>query len=299
MTHGSLFSGEGGFDLAAERAGWQNAFHCEINPFPSKILNYYWPNATAYTDITKTDFTEWRGKIDVLTGGFPCQSYSLAGKRLGTADTRHLWPQMLRAVREIRPRWVVGENVRGLINWDGGLVFDQVQSDLEAEGYTVIPFLLPACGVNAPHRRERIWFVAHSNKCAERSSGKSESTESNRCKNNDEQELRRVQAKQHTGCDDVLRYVADTIIINTGIQVNRWCNEKTLIRTAGYDKPSAWQNFPTQSPVCGGDDGLPAELDGITFPKWRGESIKAHGNAIVPEVAFQIFETIDLFEMLY
>ncbi|WP_366925852.1 DNA (cytosine-5-)-methyltransferase [Acinetobacter sp.] len=142
--------------------GWDNAFHCEINPFCVHILKHYWPNAKTYNDITRTDFTPWAGKIDILTGGFPCQPYSVAGKRLGKEDERHLWPDMLRAIREIKPRWVVGENVRGLVNWSNGLVFDEVQSDLESAGFKVLPCLLPACGVNAPHRRERIWFVAYS-----------------------------------------------------------------------------------------------------------------------------------------
>jgi DNA (cytosine-5)-methyltransferase 1 len=161
MTHGSLFSGIGGFDLAAQWMGWNNVFHCEWNEFGQKVLKHYWPKSISYGDITKTDFTIHRGRIDILTGGFPCQPYSSAGKRLGKADDRHLWPEMLRAIREIQPRWIVGENVRGLTNWNGGLVFDEVQADLEAQGYEVTPFLLPACAVDAPHRRDRIWFVAH------------------------------------------------------------------------------------------------------------------------------------------
>jgi DNA (cytosine-5)-methyltransferase 1 len=161
MKHGSLFSGIGGFDLAAEWMGWENVFHCEWNEFGQRVLHHYWPQAIQYNDITKTDFTIHRGAIDILTGGFPCQPYSAAGKRLGKEDERHLWPEMLRAIREIQPRWVVGENVRGLTNWNGGLVFDEVQSDLEALGYEVLPFLLPACAKDAPHRRDRIWFVAY------------------------------------------------------------------------------------------------------------------------------------------
>jgi DNA (cytosine-5)-methyltransferase 1 len=126
MNHGSLFSGIGGFDLAAQWMGWQNVFHCEWNPFGQKVLHHYWPKAIQYHDITKSDFTIHRGSIDILTGGFPCQPYSTAGKRLGKEDERHLWPEMLRAIREIQPRYVVGENVRGLTNWNGGLVFDEV-----------------------------------------------------------------------------------------------------------------------------------------------------------------------------
>jgi len=171
MNHGSLFSGIGGFDLAAEWMGWENIFHCEWNEFGKKVLKYYWPNAISYDDITKTDFTIHRGQIDILSGGFPCQPYSAAGKRLGTADDRHLWPEMLRAIREIQPTFVVGENVRGLTNWNGGLVFDQVQADLENEGYEVLPFLLPACSIGAHHRRDRIWFIAHLHKVAEKCMG--------------------------------------------------------------------------------------------------------------------------------
>lgn len=137
LTHGSLFSGIGGFDLAAEWMGWENVFHCEWNEFGQRILKYYWPKAISYGDITKTDFSIHRGKIDILTGGFPCQPYSSAGKRLGKEDDRHLWPEMLRAIREIQPRYIVGENVYGLTNWNGGLVFNEVQVDLENEGYKV------------------------------------------------------------------------------------------------------------------------------------------------------------------
>ena len=114
MTHASLFSGIGGAELAASWIGWENKFHCEINPFGRKILDYYFKESKSYEDITKTDFTEWKGKIDVLTGGFPCQPFSLAGKRKGNTDERYLWTEMLRVIQEIHPTWVVGENVGGI-----------------------------------------------------------------------------------------------------------------------------------------------------------------------------------------
>ena len=115
MTHGSLFSGIGGFDLAASWMGWKNAFHCEIDEFCSRVLKYHFPDSEHYGNIKTTDFTRWRGKIDVLSGGFPCQPFSLAGRRRGAEDDRYLWPEMLRAVREIRPTWIVGENVDGIL----------------------------------------------------------------------------------------------------------------------------------------------------------------------------------------
>jgi len=248
MRHGSLFSGIGGFDLAAEWMGWENVFHCEWMPFPRKVLHYYWPKSISYEDITKTNFTIHRGDIDILTGGFPCQPYSSAGKRLGKEDERHLWPHMLRAIREIQPSWVVGENVRGLTNWNGGLVFDEVCSDLENLGYQVAPYLIPACATNAPHKRERIWFVAYS----------------------DCQMLEYRDRKGTTG--------------GRTIQKERI---KSFICTKG------WETFPSVSPVCNGDDGLSDRLDSITFSKWRKESIKGGGNAIVPQVALQIFRVIE------
>ena len=115
MTHASLFSGIGGAEIAATWMGWTNIFHCEINPFGRKVLEYWYPNSTSYEDITKTDFSEWRGRVDVLTAGFPCQPFSVAGQRKGADDDRYLWPQVVRAVHEIRPAWVVGENVAGIL----------------------------------------------------------------------------------------------------------------------------------------------------------------------------------------
>jgi DNA-cytosine methyltransferase len=160
MKHGSLFSGIGGFDLASEWMGWENVFHCEWMEFPRKVLDYYWPNADSHIDICKTDFKKYEGTIDIISGGFPCQPFSLAGKRKGTDDERYLWGEMLRAIQEIKPKFVIAENVFGITNIDGGLVFEQVCLDLEAEGYEVQPFIIPAAAKNAPHRRDRCWFIA-------------------------------------------------------------------------------------------------------------------------------------------
>ena len=256
MKHGSLFSGIGGFDLAAEWMGWENIFHCEWMPFPRQILKYYWPNSISYENICTTDFTIHRGKIDLISGGFPCQPYSTAGKRKGKEDERHLWPEMLRAIREIKPRWVVGENVRGLVSWSDGLVFEEVQSDLEAEGYEVQPFLLPACGLNAPHRRDRIWFVAHS-LCERYSRSTSTRIEEN------ERRIIHNENRKHTG----------------------------------ENKKTDWNNWPNQPYVLLRDNGFPGGLDNKTFSTIRRESIKGAGNAIVPQVALQIFKAIEEYEL--
>jgi DNA (cytosine-5)-methyltransferase 1 len=367
MRHGSLFSGIGGFDLAAEWMGWENIFHCEWNKFGQQVLKYYWPKAISYEDITKTDFTIHRGNIDIITGGFPCQPYSSAGKRLGKEDERHLWPEMLRAIREVQPSWVVGENVRGLTNWNGGMVFDEVQAELEAQGYEVLPFLLPACAVNAPHRRDRIWFVAHSKSngwngrerkqrerieinqwefCEHKTKGWDEiraesqrySKEGNasntngnglnECNGNNEVNTseRGFNALGYINEGNGDGDVADTLRIRSGeswerrqseqfdedgIERRVISNPKSIRQEYALEngelegrrlrqpnKRNAWDSFPSVSPICIGDDGLSDRLDSITFPKWRQESIKAGGNAIVPQVVHQIFKAIQEYERI-
>ena len=293
MTHGSLFSGIGGFDLAAEWAGWQNVFHCELNPFSQKVLKYHFPQSISYENIITTDFNIHKGAIDIISGGFPCQPYSSAGKRLGTADNRHLWPQMLRAIREIQPSWVVGENVRGLTNWNGGVVFDQVQTDLEIEGYEVTPFLLPACAVNAPHRRDRIWFVAYSQNNGRNQHRK----EIDKWSINQFQNRFKVWNKFTTNGKE--SNATNTSSIGQEYREKGKCskgqsqsNDKQLKGCSKFYGTN-FKMFPTKPPLCRGDDGISRTLDSISFPKWRNESIKAYGNAIVPKLAYQIFETIN------
>lgn len=297
MNHGSLFSGIGGFDIAAEWLGWKNIFHCEWNPFGRKVLKYYWPNAISYEDITKTDFTPHRGSIDILSGGFPCQPYSSAGKRLGKEDDRHLWPEMLRAIREIQPTWVVGENVRGLTNWNGGMVFDEVQADLEAEGYEITPFLLPACAVNAPHRRDRIWFIAYSGCNGHQPRGLGE----NRYQEEESNRKGLQRERVWNNSRGISKQGNASNPISQRLQRNEqrgshaeWHGKKTPRPVAKQAEIRAWDNWPTQSPVCSRNDGVPSGLDGITFSKWRNESIKAAGNAIVPQVAYQIFKALSI-----
>lgn len=314
MTHASLFSGIGGFDLVATWAGWENAFYCETDPFCRKILQYHFPKSTAYGDIKQSDFTTWRGKIDVLTGGFPCQPFSLAGKRKGTADNRYLWPEMLRAVGEIQPRWVVGENVLGIVNWSDGMVFEQVHVDLEAKGYEVASYILPACSVGAPHRRYRTWFVAHRadagpesmrerQEQADRIGLTAYTDGDRRGKRAGEQELLE---KCETAAD--LGIISQKSIANANgqrctKQQNAHITAETQVKSHEILCHSYAGNpfgrFPTESPVCCGDDGLPERLDGITFPAWRRNSIKAYGNAVVPQVVLQIFRTINEYEQTF
>jgi len=309
MKHGSLFSGIGGFDLAAEWMGWENVFHCEWNEFGQQVLKHYWPKAKSYEDITKTDFNIHRGQIDILSGGFPCQPYSQAGKRLGKEDDRHLWPEMLRAIREIQPTWVVGENVLGLVNWDGGVVFDEVQADLEAQGYEVQPFVLPASGVGAPHQRQRVWFVAYSSEFRCKHNGvrgkyKEQRKNGNErfkdlcaiedASNSSSEGLEGSEWSELQGRSDGLALGSVGDAANTNGSGGVQNNIKLKANESEYAR-ACWEQFPTQSTVCRRNDGFSDRLDGITFPKWRSESIKAYGNAIVPQVALQIFKAIESF----
>ncbi len=361
MTHASLFSGIGGFDLAAEWAGWENLFNCEVNGFCSKVLKYHFPNTKQYNDIRTTNFAVWRGRVDVLTGGFPCQPFSLAGSRKGTEDERYLWPEMLRAIREIRPRFVVGENVYGIINWSDGMVFEQVCADLEHEGYEVWAYILPAAGVGAPHRRDRVWFVAH-RFGVERHARRPESAgfvgpsggadggndaknaERVRCDGQDGKTQSDQRQQREFGAGDNRRLCrAEGLAAGSddapyapldgcrqgcgeGREVRKRgvfqgkCKGREQHRSIGSTRPienqgrqprrpvcSQWEQFPTQPPVYRGDDGFSDRLDfdavfaGIKRPRrhnifgrWRVESIQAYGNAIVPQVAYQIFKAINL-----
>ena len=162
LTHLSLFSGIGGLDLAAEMAGMMTVGQCEWADYPTKVLEKHWPDVPRWRDIrtlTGKSFYEKTGMrtVDVVSGGFPCQPFSCAGKRRGAEDDRYLWPEMLRVIRELRPRWVVGENVAGIIN----MALDTVLADLEGEGYATGTVVLPAGGVDAPHRRYRVAIEAH------------------------------------------------------------------------------------------------------------------------------------------
>jgi DNA-cytosine methyltransferase len=160
MKHGSLFSGIGGFDLAAQWMGWENVFHCEIDDFGVWVLKEMFPDSITYTDITQTDFSKHYGTIDIITGGFPCQPFSVAGERKGSEDDRFLWPEMLRAVKEIKPRWIVAENVYGLLNIDRGRTADLVCADLEAVGYEKpIIFDCQANCFGLPTMERHIWFI--------------------------------------------------------------------------------------------------------------------------------------------
>lgn len=308
MTHASLFSGIGGAELAAAWMGWTNAFHCEINPFARKVLEYHFPNSISYADITTTDFTPHRGHIDILTGGFPCQPFSVAGKRGGATDDRYLWPSMLRAIREIQPTWIVGENVAGLLSMvqpgeeinvghsehlfeenylvrrEQEFTLHAILDNLEQAGYAVQTFVIPACAVGAPHRRDRVWIIAHTKR-----TGRNEVFQEIQSEVADGQGINSLSSKRPSSHTKGSR--------SSGKCIKRQRQEKPNGRDCRKNIPD-FSNFPTQSPICSRNDGLSDRLDTstISFPKWREESVKAYGNAWVPQVAYEIFKAIQQVE---
>lgn len=388
FRHGSFFSGFGGFDVAAEWMGWENMFHCEINPFCSHLLKYYWPNAISYDDITKTNFAHWRDRIDIVSGGFPCQPFSAAGKREGTDDARHLWPEYFRAIREIAPRWVVGENVYGLVNWSGGLVLDQVCADLESEGYEVLPpYVLPVAAKNGPHRRDRVWIIAYRSGAGsqkrKQSYGRTDTKENrsgldgrskrsgsfgNAADTYRDRTAPEARTDRETKSGRAADHVArpgEQIATNRGTRRAGLCRDATDAdlsgRGQGDEKATAgpseqfngdslfhttdtdghglqrgresfgppppgrqtferitspeqipWYDFPTEPPICGGNDGIPPIVDVraisdmlekgfegrqcVSFATWRKESIKGYGNAVAPIIPFELFKIIEEIE---
>jgi DNA (cytosine-5)-methyltransferase 1 len=161
--HISLFTGIGGLDLAAEWAGFKTVLQVEMDDYANKVLEKHWPNVKRIKDVKDVTGKEIEGEITLLSGGFPCQPFSSSGRRGGRGDDRYLWPEMLRVVRLYKPRFVVGENVSGLISINAGMEIESIITDLESENYEVWAGIIPACGVGAHHRRERIFIVANSN----------------------------------------------------------------------------------------------------------------------------------------
>lgn len=359
MRHLDLFSGIGGFALATEMV-WDKVEHifCDNEPFAQQILKKHWPQAQIYGDIRALTYAEYNGRngaenaqggvagtnnnaqgahevrkskgsdtvrpvFDLLTGGFPCQPFSQAGRRKGTGDDRFLWPEMLRVIREFRPRWVVGENVAGLLSIEQGVVFEQVCADLEGEGYAVQAFVIPAVAINAPHRRDRVWIVAH----AESNGGGRNAGEvrQENGRQDDEHDIgafdadkdasdtgrehgqpRRSEGLEHSApkrtpqateterhCEARGFNAPDTS--NKGlegrhktIRQKKGRDSNTGHRTKSYGWDANWLEVATR--LCTLDDGLP---NGLARPRgWRNAALKGAGNAIVPQVAAEIMRGI-------
>lgn len=315
MLHLDLFSGIGGFSLAVDTVWHEQKnehIFVEWEAFPQAVLRKHWPDAKIHGDIRKfvTDAAQQRREgeclsvqqrgsqqacVDIdrpylITGGFPCQPFSHAGRRKGTDDDRYLWPPMLDAIALFRPRWVIAENVAGLATWNDGLVLETVCSDLEKEGYEVQPFIIPACAVGAPHRRDRIWIVAFNAEhdgCDGSENGKGGTTRSDRHATGSHQ------VQQPSGST-----VSRTDAANAGrmgrparrteaIQSARKESERTdIIRSSQWNEN--W--IEAAARLCAVDDGLSG---GLVRPRgWRNAALKAAGNAIVPQVVIEIMRAI-------
>jgi len=244
-----LFSGIGGFAVAAQWVWGSSldiAAFCEIEEFPRKVLRKNFPGVPIEKDIKEMNGYDYR-PIDLLTGGFPCQPFSQAGKQKGAADDRHLWPEMLRIIEEVTPRYILGENVPGIKNME----LDNIITDLEDRGYTTEQYIIPAAAIGAPHRRDRIWILGYA-------------------ASNHKQWDRIFKKRPEVTIrgSDSLRNATHT---DTGGLEGSKNKEKKQFAT----HRNTWYKFPTQSPVCGGNDGLPNRVD----------RVKSLGNAIVPQVA--------------
>ena len=264
LTHLSLFSGIGGLDLAAEMAGFRTVGQCEWADYPTKVLEKHWPDVPRWRDIrtlTGESFHEKTGlrTVDVISGGFPCQPFSVAGKRRGKEDDRYLWPEMLRVISELRPTWVVGENVAGIVN----MALDQVYADLENEGYSVQSLIIPACAVDAPHRRDRCAIVAYSDRrryiYRENEKHSAETREN---------------AQRESGkCSKNVAYTDCNRLEKPWMQ---GLPKKSKIPTANI----SW--WPTEPNVGRVANGVPSRVD----------RLKCLGNAVVPQQFYPVFKAI-------
>jgi DNA (cytosine-5)-methyltransferase 1 len=267
-----LFSGIGGFSVGLEATGkFKTVAFCEKDKFCQKVLQKHWQGTTIYEDIRDIDGTKI--KADVVTGGFPCQPFSTAGKRKGTDDDRYLFPEMLRIIKETQARWIVGENVQGIVNMSEGKVLQGIHNDLEAIGYEVQTFIINASSQGAWHKRNRVWIIAAN-------------TNITRFKNRNEQHWGK-QTQSEKGISSSSR---QNIISNTNTRLSVRENEEVQARGNATNsicksrKQTWWQ---TESKLCGVPDGI-----SYGSHKDRVNRIKALGNAIVPQIATEIGKAI-------
>lgn len=287
MKHGSLFNGIGGFQLAAEMLEWENVFSCEIDKWCSEKTKIIFKDCIQHGDIKQTDFTIYRGRIDVLSGGDPCQPHSIAGLGKGKDDVRYLWPEYFRSIREIAPAWVVNENVNGSV---ANGILDLKIDDLESEGYTCQAYDIPAEAVGALHQRSRIWLVAYNADfdAANRKPGAIPFQEK-------QKKLQERNNLQHFSEPVDLRF--NNPYTNGQRLKEQHFSEKPELLPEGLSRyfgfsPYAYGNIKRdeiKSGIIRMLNGLP---EGVDYPE-RNKRIKALGNAIVWQVAYEIFKAIN------
>lgn len=348
MKHLSLFNGIGGFQLAAHWVGWNNVAHVEIDDWCNKVVAQHFPNSKCFTDIKDFNGKEYEGAIDIISGGFPCQPFSTAGKRKGEEDDRNLWPEYLRIIQEVKPAYVVGENVAGLLSMENGKTLEGIFTDLESEGYTVEPFIIPAAGVGAWHRRDRVWIVGytehHGQSSPERRRDDQESSEQtgqDPVRESKGADSLRPGVVAHTDSDHrsadqgepvkgtnrgdesgrACENVSDSESSESQVPMRsrRWRDGLTNDSTATGETKTSADNKGIGIQECGSDReqesqtsirekllGCDSTRDGASY--WSSEPgvgrmvarvshrvdrIKGLGNAIVPQVAFEIFKIIN------
>lgn len=281
-----LFSGIGGFALGLEAAGMNTVAFCEQDTYCQKVLKKHWPKIPIHSDITELNGYEYRGTVDLVCGGFPCQPFSVAGKQLGTEDDRALWPEMLRVIREVAPRWVIGENVSGIIPME----LDKVLFDLEGEGYTCWTFVLPACAVDAHHRRDRVWVVAHTDSKSQpvgsqyeqrmvAHSISSSRRQSKRLAQRADKEAKRASNTSHSARSG--QNVSNPH--RQGLQGGQKIGNAKGIWAGGNEQPErcvndGWATWLPEPRVGRVADGIPN----------RSHRLKALGNAVVPPLVAEI-----------
>ena len=307
LTHLDLFSGIGGFALAAKWNGYRTVAFCDNEPYAQAVLKKHWPDVPCHKDIREIRGDLYAG-VTLLTGGFPCQPFSVAGKQRGKGDDRYLWPEMLRVIREARPAWIIGENVAGIVN----MALDQVHTDLEAEGYEVESLIIPACGVDAPHKRDRAWIVGHSKR-----DGLTTTKTSGGLLDKSKESGGQITERQSSGAGCSSANVANS---NRGQCGQRKSEGQPIqVPSEGGERVGVLAD-PVSQRRCGGDtEGQYAEDVGQSpghpwnhpggVATWlpepdvgrvahgipnRTHRLKGLGNAIVPQVAAEIIRNINL-----
>ena len=289
LTHIDLFSGIGGFALAAQWAGFRTLCFSEIEPYASAVLRRHWPRTPNVGDIVKADFEAYAGAT-LLTGGFPCQPFSCAGKQRGAKDDRFLWPRMLEVIAQTRPTWVVGENVAGIIQME----LDRVLSDMESQGYIAVPIVVPAVAVDARHRRDRVWIVANARGGRLGGTGEGKIQLPRGAEAFSSGETLANAAEQHgsiEGCEaSELRRcretLADPMLAGSLSATQSAIHRGETSAGARNEQPERLCRWPAEPQVGRVAHGIPSRVD----------RIKCLGNAIVPQVAFEILRQIATIE---
>ena len=307
-----LFSGIGGFSYGLDKVGFKTVAFCEMDKYCKLVLQKHWKGVKIYNDVKELkgeEIIKEHGTIDIVVGGFPCQPFSIAGARKGTDDNRHLWPEMFRIIKELKPRWVIGENVRGIVSIQNGMVFENVCTDLEGEGYEVRAFNIPAAGVGAPHKRERVWIVANS-RCTLRQGSELEGENANESKQeNADQYQRSSSTPEHNVADTYTRLSNGSVEeVQSGRQTFDTSSQRTDVaytysqrqqeqcgtesvqkegnesqRSSSQARHTGWESEPDVGRVAHGLSG-------------RVHRLKALGNSIVPKIAEEIGRAIAIAE---